>query len=717
MAEATMDYTTTKMGHDDEMNKCIVNYFASDAFKDMVSGVVTELYDAEGSTQQFADECEKISQSLEDNVVSKLDEMNELWAKMQQGVQELEDEIKKEQKREERSVLPPSLSPSRSVNRNAQATSSNINKPVQPAGPGWTFLNRQSGENRKVAQQQTRQLPVQQKEGVSSPLLKTHNGRILSDFLKVGMSLLALVEADKKQKGKDVDEWENAILLEIAKMPKGKDKYKVRFTNDGSIKQLAINQLACKQTADMFSPVDNRPIPMGSRVAASFRNQGVYSATIAEAADRTNRYRYLLFFDDGYAMYSHAKSVQLVFGPQHKVWLDIPVKATANYMKDFLSMKERPMLSCKEGQNLKVEFKGEWHKAQVYRVDSSLVEVLYLNDNTRELIYRGSMRLAPLWKNQEKRDSRPANRIARAHTGSRNKDQMNVEYVACIDLTQDSESSSSSSAAQKRWEAPWSGRPSSQQTSGSGRSVTKVPLSYSEMQGKVDVASTMLNRMNKLHQIPGPQTINTEYYCTAAQSKNTPADDYIDLDWTPTVAKTSPVYNPHVCNTKTCLPKSLNISYLKGQNPLLKPLLCGWTREIVRYGGDANNKDEQQTAHIYYRAPCGRTVRNMKDIDRYFRGTNLTYLHYEHFCFDPVVRIHSKILIKPADSRYFINDYSQGKEDIEISCVNEISDELPPEMPYTKNRIPGKDVRINTSPDFMVANICFALAFILIILF
>lgn len=53
---------------------------------------------------------------------------------------------------------------------------------------------------------------------------------------------------------------------------------------------------------------------------------GVYSATIAEAADRTNRYRYLLFFDDGYAMYSHAKSVQLVFGPQHKVWLDIPVK-------------------------------------------------------------------------------------------------------------------------------------------------------------------------------------------------------------------------------------------------------------------------------------------------------------------------------------------------------------------------------------------------------
>ena len=40
-----------------------------------MSGLVTELYNAEEEAQEFTDECEKISQSLEDTVVSKVENM------------------------------------------------------------------------------------------------------------------------------------------------------------------------------------------------------------------------------------------------------------------------------------------------------------------------------------------------------------------------------------------------------------------------------------------------------------------------------------------------------------------------------------------------------------------------------------------------------------------------------------------------------------------
>lgn len=55
-----------------------------------------------------------------------------------------------------------------------------------------------------------------------------------------------------------------------------------------------------------------------------FEWSGIYSGIVAEAPDRKmNRGRFLIFFDDGYAMYCDVNMVYLVYSPPANVWDDI----------------------------------------------------------------------------------------------------------------------------------------------------------------------------------------------------------------------------------------------------------------------------------------------------------------------------------------------------------------------------------------------------------
>lgn len=96
----------------------------------------------------------------------------------------------------------------------------------------------------------------------------------------------------------------------------------------------------------------------------------------------------------------------------------------------------------------------------------------------------------------------------------------------------------------------------------------------------------------------------------------------------------------------------------------------------------------------------------MSDVDRYMLETYLNDLDYDQFCFDHSVRTQSNTVIRPRDAKFFMEDYADGREDLPISCVNEINYDRPPVMPYTKKRIPGENVHINTSTDFMVCCDC-----------
>lgn len=62
-------------------------------------------------------------------------------------------------------------------------------------------------------------------------------------------------------------------------------------------------------------------------------------------------------------------------------------------------------------------------------------------------------------------------------------------------------------------------------------------------------------------------------------------------------------------------------------NPFSIPMRWGWSREIGKQRNSARN------VVVFYRAPCGRRVRNMDELHRYLRITK-SELGVDLFCFD-----------------------------------------------------------------------------------
>lgn len=63
-----------------------------------------------------------------------------------------------------------------------------------------------------------------------------------------------------------------------------------------------------------------------------------------------------------------------------------------------------------KNQRIITEFKGKWQPAKVLEVDASLVRVYFTDAKKTEWIYRGSTRLAPLFKQKEMNTGVPKKR-------------------------------------------------------------------------------------------------------------------------------------------------------------------------------------------------------------------------------------------------------------------------------------------------------------------
>ncbi|MEQ2202210.1 Histone-lysine N-methyltransferase SETDB1-B [Xenoophorus captivus] len=108
--------------------------------------------------------------------------------------------------------------------------------------------------------------------------------------------------------------------------------------------------------------------------------------------------------------------------------------------------------------------------------------------------------------------------------------------------------------------------------------------------------------------------------------------------------------------------------------------------------------------HVIYKAPCGLCLRNMGEIQNYLFQTHCDFIFLEMFCLDPYVLVDRPF--QPQRPFYYIPDITSGKEDIPLSCVNEIDTTPPPNVKYSKERIPEDGVFINTSSDFLVGCDC-----------
>ncbi|MCL4140090.1 UNVERIFIED_CONTAM: hypothetical protein GTU68_049228, partial [Idotea baltica] len=392
----------------------------------------------------------------------------------------------------------------------------------------------------------------------------------------------------------------------------------------------------------------------GTRVIAIFDendSQSLYVGIIAENPTGVNKFRYLIFFDDGYAQYINHQNVRVVIQSSTHVWEDVAVKSR-DFIKDYLqTYPERPMVRLLKYKYIKTELDGKWWRAQVLEIDGSLVKMFFPALDRNEWIYRGSTRLSPLFEKKisMKVKSEFPNKIIRRRTMPVNKSGTFVEYVNFDNVEKESQ---------------------------------ELALVKPQVEKRSVARKSSAAKASNLNTIPIKDQLVLEsegFYTSHKQSVNIPK------------------FYRHQCSPK-CIKESNEIIYSKVKSPLVKPLLLGWNREVSTV-----KKRTIERMVCNYVAPCGRRLRSLEEILMYLRLTKSS-LEVDFFTVDKDISL--RRLWIPSKSVYYDKDITDGKEDIHISCVNSIENESPNKLIYSSVRIPSVNVDLNLNPEYLVCCSC-----------
>ncbi|XP_052229285.1 histone-lysine N-methyltransferase SETDB1-like isoform X4 [Dreissena polymorpha] len=494
------------------------------------------------------------------------------------------------------------------------------------------------------------------------------------------------------------DVWQKAELLAIIQdtVMLSQHKYKVRFLNKKMIKVLTSRQVA-------FKDFINKPVLVGTRITAVYKDEQsddiFYAGIIAEAPNGRNDLRYLVFFDDGYAQYCSAKDIHKVFYQSRDVWEDIHPDSQ-DFVKDYLAQyPERPMVRLHKGQTVKTEWKGKWWVAKVEEVDASLVLMYFPADKRGEWIYRGSTRLEPLY-------SALANAEANRNAGKMKRHNLNLAGAKkpVVEYTRNNSTENSPAKIEKRKAvAKKSTTPQSSTHTGQ---MLEPPWMRQKLEDKKPSLKIQSPDKFATSTISGSAGGKGKDMATVLQDRlgSTEDSSAVDLESLgtrldhiiPSADKTRKKMVKHRCDRK-CLGDMADIpEKFKGNNPLLIPLFFGWERHVAKtkpYGRRV----------VFYRAPCGRRLRNLLELDGYLEATD-SQLAIDHFCCDPELHVHYEFI--PVKTFCDIKDISYGKENVVISCVNGVDRHYPDYVDYSNQRIPATGVKLNLDPNFLVCCNC-----------
>ncbi|XP_075048650.1 LOW QUALITY PROTEIN: histone-lysine N-methyltransferase SETDB1-like [Mixophyes fleayi] len=535
--------------------------------------------------------------------------------------------------------------------------------------------------------------------------------------------------------------WHKGSLIAIQLVGPGK-KYKVKFDNKGK------SLLSGNHIAYDYPPAPEK-LFVGSRVVAKYKDGNqvwLYAGIVAEPPSNKNKMRFLIFFDDGYASYVTQSELYPVCRPLSKSWEDIEDVPCRDFVEEYVTAyPNRPMVLLKSGQLIKTEWEGTWWKSKVEEVDGSLVKILFLDDKRCEWIYRGSTRLEPMFSmktstasTQEKKQA--GQQRTRPNVGAVRSKGPVVQYTH--DLT-GSESPFKPTAPTSPQSIPSPQLIDTEQQAQSKKQVAKKSTSFRpgsagsgqtsplpseqppvlrpilpNLQAQANQPIQPIQTLQPIQTIQGIQTIQPIQTIHTIQPNHT--IQAIQIAQTNRFVTTAPqfhliqtnqmpvensykapmeklFYLPHICS-HSCLSRIRAVSH-RGKNPLLVPLLYDFRRMTAR-----RRVNRKMGFHVIYKTPCGLSLRTMPEIERFLFETNCDLLFLEMFCLDPYVLVDRKFL--PHKPFYYIPDITYGKEDVQLSCVNEIDRTPPPHVDYSKERIPGRGVFINTGLDFLLGCDC-----------
>ncbi|XP_048396510.1 histone-lysine N-methyltransferase SETDB2 isoform X1 [Stegostoma tigrinum] len=123
--------------------------------------------------------------------------------------------------------------------------------------------------------------------------------------------------------------------------------------------------------------------------------------------------------------------------------------------------------------------------------------------------------------------------------------------------------------------------------------------------------------------------------------------------------------------------------HFKGENPLRIPILCQFQRRHGKLHWDTEVVDPP---HVTYKAPCGRGLRNFKEVRDYIFETQCDFLTLDFFSFNTYVQLSRTISCK--NPVIYENDISHGIEPVPIPLYNAIDVSKPRYFKYRKTRLP-----------------------------
>lgn len=183
--------------------------------------------------------------------------------------------------------------------------------------------------------------------------------------------------------------WQPGKILEINPKEDGRFRYKIGFEEKGR-SRVSGHHIAFNSAPRL------EQLYVGARVVVRCReNKFMFRpAILAELPSRRNRLRFLVIMDDHTPAYVGLPFLHLVCRPLESSLDDIPDGLHKSFMRKYLKDWPCPHLTqYKVGQTLNVELNGEWKKCEVLVTDCSLMRVLFQENQHKEWLYRGSIRL------------------------------------------------------------------------------------------------------------------------------------------------------------------------------------------------------------------------------------------------------------------------------------------------------------------------------------
>ncbi|KAK6643619.1 hypothetical protein RUM43_005129 [Polyplax serrata] len=452
--------------------------------------------------------------------------------------------------------------------------------------------------------------------------------------------------------------WVMGKIVEIvSKIDDGTTSYRVRLDSaqrGANTKVVTGKQLAYRTPSRVMYPV-------GTRVIALFKNaealgkSAYYAGVIAEPPKILNAYRYLVFFDDGYAQYVYHNKILLVCDCSRHVYEDVH-SDSRDFIKSYLDQyPERPMVKLQQGQVVKTEWNGKWWTARVIKVDGSLAKMHFDADNRTEWIYRGSTRLGPLY-------SELVAAAARKEQGALSRHR------------------SLGIASLKKRNMPYVEYSFDQDDTKSNLPVVSKNVAKKSTTSRINIQNELERQLSHAR-----SNEKTEYTSKGYIRK---------MDLTGRIQGRS--FIPHQCGPSCVSWTKYSRPSCRPINLLAIPIFYGFERQI------AWSKTKKT---VLYRAPCGRRLRNLVEMHRYLRITKCE-MGLDHFDFDNWVCVLDEFHLEPNMYWTHVKDISYGYENIPVSCVNEINHSWPSFMDYSTSRIPQEGVNICFDEEFLVCCTC-----------